>query len=529
MDQSVKPKSIIIYDKWLHTLGGGEVVACQAARTLKDLGHHVTLLSGKTVKPQDIFNKLGIDLKDIDFKQAWNNEAEIKELASGKDFFINISYLDYTPGFSSKNIYYAHFPSPEYTNIKSFLTKRLLFPFMSKFIKPIEFTQRPIKTEYKNNNFSYLLGSKTSLAFSYLNSDKTYWLQFSIFFENIYQTIFDHFQWNIRESKILDKKIKIDTRHNVLHYKVLIRANASTVYLDFNIANQSMSYHGNEQDKIYLLYPKIIPTGVKRLIHNKHTQRFTNRFRSGYYNNVIDRINSYQKIIVHSQYVKVWTKKLWKRNASVIYPPVEMLFEENKIPKKQKMICSLGRFFQPSHGHSKRQDILIDAFIKFHKQGHTDWQLHLIGGLDSNKENNEYFKKLKEKSKNYPIHFHVNAPRKTVEEILLKSKIYWHATGYKVNEKKHPEKLEHFGIAPIEAISAGCIAILYNGGGLKEIIETLGLPNKHLFNNAAELVKNTVYFTQNADYNHRIVEQKLSENFSINAFQKKIKLLVENN
>ena len=47
---------------------------------------------------------------------------------------------------------------------------------------------------------------------------------------------------------------------------------------------------------------------------------------------------------------------------------------------------------------------------------------------------------------------------------------------------RDPIKFEHFGIAPIEAISAGCIPVLFNGGGLNEIVGLLGYnKNLHLF------------------------------------------------
>jgi glycosyltransferase involved in cell wall biosynthesis len=49
------------------------------------------------------------------------------------------------------------------------------------------------------------------------------------------------------------------------------------------------------------------------------------------------------------------------------------------------------------------------------------------------------------------------------------SAIYWHAAGYGETD---PKNMEHFGISTVEAMSAGCLPIVYGGGGLKEIVRT---------------------------------------------------------
>jgi glycosyltransferase involved in cell wall biosynthesis len=162
--------------------------------------------------------------------------------------------------------------------------------------------------------------------------------------------------------------------------------------------------------------------------------------------------------------------------------------------KKNNWICSVGRFF--TLGHGKKQEILIEAFKKLYdKNQGSAWQLHLVGGLGDEPTSIDFFKYLKEKSKNYPIFFHINVSGKEVEEIYLRSKIYWHATGFGEDENYQPIRFEHFGISPIEAMSAKCIPVLFRGGGLPEIIKTAGLdPDKNMFSSITELVENTEYF-----------------------------------
>jgi glycosyltransferase involved in cell wall biosynthesis len=43
--------------------------------------------------------------------------------------------------------------------------------------------------------------------------------------------------------------------------------------------------------------------------------------------------------------------------------------------------------------------------------------------------------------------------------------------GYGVDEEKDPRLLEHFGMVAVEAMAAGSVPIVFNGGGLREIID----------------------------------------------------------
>ena len=49
-----------------------------------------------------------------------------------------------------------------------------------------------------------------------------------------------------------------------------------------------------------------------------------------------------------------------------------------------------------------------------------------------------------------------------------------HAAGFGVDADEFPERLEHFGITPIEAASFGCIPVVYGQGGPREVVHTLG-------------------------------------------------------
>ncbi len=243
---------------------------------------------------------------------------------------------------------------------------------------------------------------------------------------------------------------------------------------------------------------KFIPSAIdQRLSTNFLYEKLNDRLRAGVYPDMVKRLNSYDTFICHSEFVKGWIKKMWNKNAIVIYPPVKLLTANGQRPTtKLNWIASVGRFF--TLGHGKKQEILIEAFKELYSvlstndpRLTTDLQLHLVGGVGTEPSSIRYIEQLKEMAKGYPIFFHLNVDRKEVEDVLLKSKIYWHAGGY---GETNPINMEHFGIAAVEAISAGCIPVLYNGGGLPEIVNTLYKADtrKYLFKNQDNLVSNTL-------------------------------------
>jgi len=92
----------VIYDKWLDSLGGGEVVACNMVKILLDKGYKVVLACRKKVPINIIKQKLNIDITGVEFFEVWNDENEIQKITDGKDLFINISFMDYSVGKAKK-------------------------------------------------------------------------------------------------------------------------------------------------------------------------------------------------------------------------------------------------------------------------------------------------------------------------------------------------------------------------------------------------------------------------------------------
>ncbi|MCK4588223.1 glycosyltransferase family 4 protein [Candidatus Woesebacteria bacterium] len=199
------------------------------------------------------------------------------------------------------------------------------------------------------------------------------------------------------------------------------------------------------------------------------------------------RIN---KIICNSYFTKRFIDKEYGAESIVIYPPVDV--KEFRPRRKEDLIFSVGRFSQLEQ--AKRQDVLIKAFKKFFDSGYSDWKLVLAGGTEVGVD--DYVKKLRKLAKDYPIRILESPSFSQIKELYGKAKVFWMASGYGIEEKKNPKKVEHFGITTVEAMAAGAVPIIFAAGGHKEIIADG--ENGFLWKDTNSLLKST----------KRVIEEK---------------------
>lgn len=76
-----------------------------------------------------------------------------------------------------------------------------------------------------------------------------------------------------------------------------------------------------------------------------------------------------------------------------------------------------------------------------------------------------HYEKLVAQAAGLPVQFHVNASQETIAALYANSSVYWHAAGVGVDELQEPHRCEHFGISVVEAMSAGCVPLVFRLGG----------------------------------------------------------------
>jgi glycosyltransferase involved in cell wall biosynthesis len=201
-------------------------------------------------------------------------------------------------------------------------------------------------------------------------------------------------------------------------------------------------------------------------------------------NSLVNKVKTIfvHKFVYNSQFTAaVHESHFPPRKSFVLYPPIDV---DNFQPgEKENIILSVARFDSPSH--PKRQDVLIDAF-KILNRSCPNYQLFLAGGSHGTSNT---LSELKEKAGSLPIKFIVDPDFDKLKSLYTKSKFFWHAAGFDIDEQTNPEKVEHFGMTTVEAMASGCVPIVIGKGGQKEIISA---GTGFLCADAQEIASNTM-------------------------------------
>ena len=224
---------------------------------------------------------------------------------------------------------------------------------------------------------------------------------------------------------------------------------------------------------------------------------------------------SYDKVVGNSQYTQGWIKRLWGVNAEYLYLTTEI--KKIKYGKKENWITSAGRL-TPDKGY----EFMIDCFKKIYDSGVKNYK-YIICGLVNDQN---YLKKLEELSRGYPIEFKTDLSDDQLVDIYSKSKIFFHAKGYGINENKTPQLAEHFGMATLEAMGYGCAPVTVKRGGQKEIVRDN--QDGFLYLTQEEAIKSLLLIMQNEKLRKKFSEEskKRAQSFSLKIFQKNIDKIV---
>lgn len=232
------------------------------------------------------------------------------------------------------------------------------------------------------------------------------------------------------------------------------------------------------------------------------------------------KLRKVNKVVCNSKFTKKSIDNEYGVNSLVIYPPVGV--DEFNPGKKENVILFVGRFSQLLQ--VKHQDVLIEAFKKMVDGSVVGWKLVLAGGSDVGGK--ELVRSLKAEARGYQIEVLENPNFNQVKQLYGKAKIFWSASGYGIDEDKEPEKVEHFGITVVEAMSAGCIPVVVNKGGHKEIIDDS--VDGILWDNVSDLLSATTALINGGDKLKAVAanSRKKAERFSKKRFENEIIKLV---
>lgn len=198
-------------------------------------------------------------------------------------------------------------------------------------------------------------------------------------------------------------------------------------------------------------------------------------------------------IVANSNFVKDWVKIRYKREASVIYPPVD-LSSFNLIEAKEDYYIAVGRIVTV-----KRFDLVVEAFNQ------SGRKLIIIGDGDS-------LNKIKEKAK-ANIVFTGFLESKQVRKYVESARAFIQMG------------IEGFGIAPIEAQACGTPVIAFGEGG---VLETVINGETGLFfkEQSVSSLQQAIQTFEKMQFDPKLIRENALQ-FSNERFEKEIKEFVE--
>lgn len=213
------------------------------------------------------------------------------------------------------------------------------------------------------------------------------------------------------------------------------------------------------------------------------------------------------KVITNSECTKNFFKEAYPEIHSneilVIYPPVATDFWKCNNTNRQQVVTTLGRF---SEDKRQLEQIQIAESL-------PELQFNIIGFV-SDTSRQDYYQTCERyvaKKQITNVTLYPNLTSKEIKIKLQQSKFFLH------NLRNEP-----FGISTVEAIAAGCIPLVHNSGGQKEIVPFEQL----LFEDKNEAVKKlTNLQNQNLGSISRKLQNIVSQ-YDASIFRKKMKRIL---
>ncbi|HMO18604.1 MAG TPA: glycosyltransferase [Oligoflexia bacterium] len=243
-------------------------------------------------------------------------------------------------------------------------------------------------------------------------------------------------------------------------------------------------------------------------------------------------LSTYKVFICNSRFTERYLKRYWGGHLKtmVIIPPVISNLESKsnsagKI-KKDLNILLVGRF--DLDGHNKCQLEAISSFRELVKQPKfSNWKLTLIGSLLDSSTSAQYLEACKLEATGLNVEFILDADFLTLENAYRESSFLWQCTGMHLPAGFHPELCEHLGLVSIDALTYGCIPIIYQRSGAAE--ELYFGVNCFFFSDKKELLEITSVLSDlchEQDVRFRHTLQKSSVQFSFDNFVKKLESIL---
>jgi glycosyltransferase involved in cell wall biosynthesis len=449
-----------IYDRFWHSMGGGERHAGMIAQLLSQEGVEVDLLGHTAVDRDDLAAHLGLDLSKTTLRVVRDKgDAALAALSADYDLFVNATYMSGLVPRARRATYLCFFPTPFDHDLPRWrrLALRAVGPRLRRY-------RHQLAIGWGTGWFPPEGGRRRQWAWTsgdgILNVEPgpTRAIQLDIGRPGTSKTVELTVDDGSGEALGRVPVTPQFSRHvftlpgakegRELHFRSETFVPGPTDTRELGVALSRPRLAGQRLGPAALL-----ATRFPWLLRDPRGTEF---------------LSAYDTVLANSQYTASWIRRLWHVEADVLYPPIQV-DRLHPVPARERVILTVGRFFAPGLGHAKRQLEMVRFFGDMVRRGQlAGWTMHVVGGCEPFQL--PYLEKVREAAAGLPVEIHPNAPRDVVERLMSTASIFWSATGYGENEEKKPWSHEHFGMTTAEAMAGGCVPVVIDKAGQREIV-----------------------------------------------------------
>lgn len=438
---------VAVFDRYWSTLGGGEQFAGGIAAALAER-FDVELLGPEPIDHARLAERLRLDLSGLPLRLV-DSDDEVSAASLDYDLFVNCTYMSPTVNRAKHGLYVVHFPGAPPGR-----RQQLKDEPRRRFGRLV----RDKATVVVRANFLSPLvpgGPRRSDGLGVLDVYAPEGTRIDLIVGTPLTAAHRSVPLSLLSGRTVLGEAVVSTPGTTFSFTTTGEWPQQVTLFTPVVVDHGTTRHADVELRALRVNGRPVPVPPDRLLH-----RLLPPDRLAF-------LRSYDTVASNSTFTAGWVKRLWGRDSQVLYPPVNPVAPG---AAKEPIILSLGRFFDPSRGHCKKQVEMVEALRSMVERGTVgDWQLHLVGGVSA--PDRDYAMRVKQLAQGLPVHVHLNAKGAVVADLLSRASIYWHAGGLGEDPEAHPERFEHFGIAVVEAMTAGLVPVVFGAAGPAEIVE----------------------------------------------------------
>lgn len=447
-----------VYNRYWPSFGGGERHAGKLAEVLASEGWEVELVGHGDVTPRALSSHLELELTDVGMRVIPDIGDEfVSRISADYDFFVSASYMSRITARARWNAYLCFFPTPFDHDLPAW--RRLALRVAGRTLT------RGLKPQMRYSVGWHHPERWLTRRWMWTKGDAIVWVGSGT--QRVLRARFSRKDAAPVELAVRDEsgaeldRFLVDGRFRTR--RIDLGSKPDWRELHFMSSTTKDARHDSRDVGVAVSRLRVAAgSGWRRKVVEQLPWTLTDRRDLSF-------LDSYQCVMANSEFTRSWIRRFWKRDAEVLFPPVRVGELHSQEPKRP-VILTVGRFFAPEMRHAKRQMEMVKTFADLVRSSDLNgWEFHLVGGCEPAQR--PYLDEVMAMAEDMPsVHFHVNAPRSVVNDLLTSASIFWSATGLGQKTRRRPWTMEHFGITTVEAMAGGCVPVVFDGGGHREIV-----------------------------------------------------------